>query len=377
MIDLDPRLTCLVLLTLLAGCAAAGGGPSSVAGSQSDAARPEVRPRPLVIAHRGASGDRPEHTLEAYRLAVEQGADYLEPDLVITLDGVLVARHENEIGQTTDVADRPEFADRRTTKMIDGAGVTGWFAEDFTLAELRTLRARERIPRLRPANTAWDDRFPIPTLEEIIELARSESRRTGRVIGIYPETKHPTYFRSIGLPLEEPLVETLHRHGWRDATAPVYIQSFEVANLRKLRRMTDLRLVQLLDSEGRPHDFEVTGDPRTFADLATPAGLRGVAEYAQGIGPHRDLVIPRDLEGRLGEPTSLVRDAHAAGLVVHPWTFRSENFFLPTDLRRGDPDDPAFPRQRGDAAAEYHHFFGVGVDGVFSDHPADAVAALR
>jgi glycerophosphoryl diester phosphodiesterase len=335
-----------------------------------------LRP-PLLIAHRGASGWRPEHTLAAYRLAAEQGADYLEPDLVLTGDGVLVARHENEIGETTDVATRPEFAGRRRTQRIDGEEVTGWFTEDFTLPELRTLRARERIPQLRPGNTAWDGRHAIPTLDEIIELAKSESRRTGRIIGVYPETKHPTYFRGIGLPLEEPLVETLHRHGWTDADAPVFVQSFEVENLRRLRTMTGVRLVQLLASTGQPYDLRVAGDPRSYADLATPAGLREIATYAQGIGPHKDLVIPRDASGRLTQPTSLVRDAHALGIVVHPWTFRSENHFLPADLRRGDPADPEFPRRRGDAVAELRRFFEVGVDGVFADHPADAVAARQ
>jgi glycerophosphoryl diester phosphodiesterase len=330
---------------------------------------------PLVIAHRGASGERPEHTLEAYRLAIEQGADYIEPDLVITRDRVLVARHENEIGETTDVATRPEFADRRTTRTIDGVEVTGWFTEDFTLQELRTLRARERIPEIRPGNTAFDGRYSIPTLDEIIELAKAESRRTGRTIGVYPETKHPTYFRGLGLPLEEPLVETLHRHGWQEADAPVFLQSFEVGNLMRLRGMTRLRLVQLLDARGQPYDLQITGDARTYRDLATPAGLAEIARYAQGIGPHKDLILPRAADGRLGEPTALVGDAHALGLVVHPWTFRSENAFLPTELRRGDPQDPDFPRRHGDAAAEYRRFYELGVDGVFSDHPAEAIAA--
>jgi glycerophosphoryl diester phosphodiesterase len=284
-----------------------------------------------------------------------------------------LARHENEIGGTTDVADK--FPDRRTTKQMDGASVTGWFTEDFTLAELRTLRARERIPQLRPANTEWDGCFAIPTLDEIIELAKAESARTGRTIGVYPETKHPTYFRGIGLPLEEPLVETLRRHGWDGPDAPVFVQSFEVENLRRVHGMTGVRLVQLLGPQGQPYDFQAAGDPRTYADLATPEGLAEIARYAQGIGPHKDLVIPRNAAGRLGEPTALVRDTHAQGLVVHPWTFRSENYFLPTDLRRGDPADPTFPRQRGDAVAELRRFYEAGVDGVFADHPADAVAA--
>ena len=333
-------------------------------------------PRPLVIAHRGASGHLPEHTLEAYRLAIESGADFIEPDLVSTRDGVLAARHENEISGTTDVADRPEFADRRATKSIDGVEVEGWFTEDLTLAELRTLRARERLPRLRPAGAAHDGRYRIPTLQEVIELARRESAARGRTIGIYPETKHPTYFRSIGLPLEEPLLRALEGAGWADATAPVFIQSFETGNLRELRGRTGVRLVQLLAAEGAPYDLARRGDPRGYADLAAPAGLAEVAGYADGIGPAKELVVPRDPAGRSLAPTTLVADAHAAGLVVHPWTFRSENHFLPAELRRGDPRDPAFPRGHGDAAAEYRLFHALGVDGVFSDFPAEAAAAL-
>jgi glycerophosphoryl diester phosphodiesterase len=329
---------------------------------------------PIVIAHRGASGYRPEHTLEAYRLAIQLGADFIEPDLVSTRDGVLVARHENEISGTTDVAARPEFAARRTTKTIDGAEVEGWFTEDFTLAELKTLRARERLPQLR--GTAHDGRYDIPTLDEIIVLAKQELAARGRVIGIYPETKHPTYFQSIGLGLEEPLVEALERAGWREASAPVFIQSFETANLRRLREMTGVRLILLIEAAGRPHDFTVAGDPRAYGDLLTPAGLAEVATYADGIGPHKDRVIPRDAAGRLGAPTRLVADAHAAGLVVHPWTFRAENQFLPADLRAGDPADPAFPGGHGDLDAEIAAFLAAGVDGLFSDFP-DAAVRVR
>jgi len=328
------------------------------------------RPRlPLVIGHRGASGYRPEHTLASYRLAIDMGADYIEPDLVSTSDHVLVARHENEIGGTTDVADHPEFAGRRTTKTIDGNPVTGWFTEDFTLAELRTLRARERLPDLRPANTAFDGLFQVPTFQEVIDLAK----RGG--VGIYPETKHPTYFDSIGLSLEEPLVATLHANGYRGRNAPVFIQSFEVANLKELNRTTRVPLVQLLDATGRPYDFVVAGDPRTYADLATPEGLAEIATYADGVGPNKNLIVPRDADGNLLDPTSLVRDAHRAGLQVHPWTFRKENNFLPTDFRQGNPASPEFLRATGDAPAEFHLFFRLGVDGLFSDHPDTAVAA--
>jgi len=328
------------------------------------------RPRlPLVIGHRGASGYRPEHTLASYQLAIDMGADYIEPDLVSTSDHVLVARHENEIGGTTDVADHPEFAGRRTTKTIDGNPVTGWFTEDFTLAELRTLRARERLPDLRPANTAFDGLYQVPTFQEVIDLAK----RAG--VGIYPETKHPTYFDSIGLSLEEPLVATLHANGYRGRNAPVFIQSFEVANLKELNRRTRVPLVQLLDATGRPYDFVVAGDPRTYADLATPEGLAEIATYADGVGPNKSLIVPRDPDGNLLDPTSLVRDAHRAGLQVHPWTFRKENNFLPNDFRQGNPASPEFLRATGDAPAEFRLFYRLGVDGLFSDHPDTAVAA--
>ena len=325
--------------------------------------------RPIVIAHRGASGHRPEHTLESYRLAIEMGADYVEPDLVSTADGVLVCRHENEISGTTDVASRPEFAARRTGKTIDGVAVEGWFTEDFTLAELRTLRARERLPQLRPQNTEFDGRFQVPTLDEVIELVQRESAARGRTIGIYPETKHPSFFQSLGLALEEPLLAALERAGWTDADAPVFIQSFETENLRMLRGMTCVRLIQLMESSGRPDDFARSGYSRTYADLATPRGLAVVATYADGVGPDKSLVIPRDAAGRLAAPASLVVDAHAAGLLVHPWTFRSENYFLPAGFHAGDPADPAFPRLHGNADAELAAFLAAGVDGVFADFP--------
>jgi glycerophosphoryl diester phosphodiesterase len=328
--------------------------------------------RPIVIGHRGASGYRPEHTLESYRLAIELGADYVEPDLVSTRDGVLVARHENEISGTTDVAAHPEFAARRTTKTIDGNPVTGWFTEDFTLAELKTLRAKERLPQVRPGNTAYDGRYPVPTLQEVIDLVKRESRRHHRTIGIYPETKHPTYFQSIGLALEGPLVHVLRRNGLAHRRAPVIIQSFETANLRALDRVIDVRLVQLLDATGRPYDFVVGGDPRTYADLATPAGLRWIRGYADGVGTNKNLIVPRDSSGALLAPTTLVDDAHRERLIVHAWTFRNENTFLPLDFRVGT--DPA---ARGNAEAEYRLFYGLGVDGVFSDHPDTAVAVRR
>jgi glycerophosphoryl diester phosphodiesterase len=330
---------------------------------------------PIVIAHRGASGYRPEHTLEAYRLAIELGADFIEPDLVSTRDGVLVARHENEIGGTTDVAEHPEFAARRATKTIDGQPVTGWFTEDFTLAELRTLRARERLPQLRPASAAYDGRFQIPTFDEVIALAREEAAARGRTIGIYPETKHPSYFDSIGLPLEPPLLDALREAGWTDAEAPVFIQSFETENLRMLPGRTGVRLVQLMEDHEAPYDLVRRGDPRTYADLGTPAGLAEIATYADAIGPNKALVIPRGADGRLGAPSSLVADAHAAGLQVHAWTFRAENYFLPAGLQAGDPADPAFPGRHGDLRAEVSAFLAAGVDGVFADYPDVALHA--
>ena len=359
-------LTGLLLGTAVAVPASAGPAPTVVAGV--DQRRPTTSP--LVIAHRGASGYRPEHTLEAYGLAIRLGADYIEPDLVSTRDGVLVARHENEISGTTDVAARPEFATRRATKAIDGVAVTGWFTEDFTLRELKTLRAVERLPAVRTQNTAFNGQFSIPTFQEVIDLAQSESRRLHRRIGVYPETKHPSYFASIGLSLEEPLVRTLNRNGLSAKHDAVIIQSFETANLRKLNRMTDVKLAQLADATGRPYDFTVAGDPRTYADLVTPAGLKEISTYADGLGANKNLLIPRDASGRLLAPTTVVRDAHAAGLVVHAWTFRAENQFLPADFRIGTD-----PTERGDITAEYEAFLKLGVDGVFSDHPDTAVAA--
>lgn len=321
---------------------------------------------PIIIGHRGAAGERPEHTIESYAHAIAAGADFIEPDLVATRDGVLVARHENEIGSTTDVASHPAFAARWTSKVIDGTTVTGWFTEDFTLAELQALRARERLPDLRPANTAWDGQFAIPTFAEILTLARSASLALGRTIGVYPETKHPTYFASIGLPLEPDLIRQLDDANYRTRNDAAIIQSFEVGNLKAMRAMTGLRLIQLID-DGHPADA-----PGIWYDaMVTPAGLCEVALYADGIGPAKRRIVPRNGAGRSLPATSLIADAHAAGLVVHPWTFRAENAFLPVELRRGD--DPA---AHGDAAAEIAQFAALGVDGLFTDFPAIAAAAL-
>ncbi len=315
---------------------------------------------PIVIAHRGASGERPEHTIAAYELAIAQGADFIEPDLVLTKDGILVARHENEISGTTDIAAHPEFDGRKATKTIDGQRVTGWFTEDFTLAELKTLRARERLPRLRPANAAYDGRFQIPTFDEIVALAKAQKT------GIYPETKHPGYFTSIGLPHEPRLLAALNAAGWTTPDAPVFIQSFEVGNLQRLARRTGVRLIQLVDSKGGPADRP----DLTYASMVTPAGLAAIAAYAQGIGPDKALVIARSADGCSGAPTGLVAAAHAAGLAVHPWTMRAENAFLPAELRHGDD-----PKAHGDLRSEIRSFYAAGVDGVFSDFPGEAVAA--
>ena len=324
--------------------------------------------QPLVIGHRGASGYRPEHTLESYRLAAEQGADYIEPDLVSTKDGVLVARHEPEISETTNVADHPEFAGRRTTKMIDGVEFTGWFTEDFTLEELKTLRAKERIPALRPANTAFDGQFEIPTFQEVLDLRERLSRKLRRPLGVYPETKHPTYFRTLGLPLEPALVRTLNRNRLNDRRAPVFVQSFETGNLRALQPWLKVPLVQLLGAPGeRP-----VGDPRTYAELATPGGLRSIARYADGVGPSKDYIVPRNADQSSAAPTRFVKDAHAAGLVVHPYTFRRENSFLPLELRLS-----LEPAGIGDLRSELRQFFALGVDGVFTDNPDIGVASRR
>jgi glycerophosphoryl diester phosphodiesterase len=364
------RLRSSVLLALLAAAASALAGVSqlgqaSVRSGQGVLDHPS---QPIVIGHRGASGYRPEHTLASYKLAIEMGADYIEPDLVSTKDHKLVARHENDISGTTDVALHPEFAARKTTKVIDGNTITGWFTEDFTLAELKTLRAVERLPDVRPTNTAFNGLYEIPTLQEVIDLARAND------VGIYPETKHPTYFDSIGLSLEEPLVATLKANGWDKRSSPVYIQSFEVSNLQELGHMTKNKLVQLIDATGKPYDFIVNHDPRTYADLATAAGLQEISKYADGVGPNKNLIVPRDAANNLLAPTSFVQDAHHAGLVVHPWTFRRENTFLPNDFRQGNPASPEYPRAVDDLPGEIALFMRLGIDGLFSDNADTAVA---
>jgi glycerophosphoryl diester phosphodiesterase len=347
----------------------------AAAGCATMADPPAQRARPLIIAHRGASGYRPEHTLSAYRLAIAQGADFIEPDLVVSKDGVLFARHENEISETTDVAARPEFVARRATKEIDGKSVSGWFTEDFLAAELKTLRCRERLPQLRPGNVAFDGQDAIPTFDEVCALAAAETKRLGRIIGVYPETKHPSYFESIGLSFDQPLIAALKRHDLDRADAPVFVQSFETGNLKRLARLTRAPLVQLLAEDGMPFDHQRTSIGLTYAMMVRGDGLRLIANYAAGIGPQKTMIVPRDAAGRALPATDLIARAHDVGLKVHPWTFRNENFFLPADLRRGDATAPDFQRQQGDALAELKQFFALGVDGVFADFPDIAVAA--
>lgn len=340
-------------------------------------------PTPTVIGHRGASALRPEHTLAAYQKAIDDGADLIEPDLVITKDGVLVARHENAIAilnpdgsvreATTDVVDRPEFAARKTTKTIDGTAITGWFVEDFTLAELKTLRARERIPAIRPANVAYNGQFEVPTLQEVIDLAKAQSVAKGRTIGVIPETKHPSFFQSIGKPLEPALLAVLEKNGWNHKDAPVYVQSFEVANLKALRKQSSVRLVQLLSPNGRPYDFVAAGNTRTYADMATAEGLKEMATYANVVGAHKDLVI-RPKDGVLGTPTALVKEAHALNLAVHIWTLRPENAFLPASHKKSPATDPT---ARGDSVGEIQTFLRAGVDGFFTDDPAVGREAVQ
>ena len=349
---------------------------------------------PLVIGHRGAAGYLPDHTLEGYKKAIEMGADFIEPDLVATSDGVLVARHEPNITGTTDVAQRPVFANRKTKKTVDGVEEEGWFVSDFTLAELKTLRA---IQPFADRDPQFNGQFQIPTFVEVLDLAKAEGAKAGRTVGVYPETKHPTYHASLGLPLEDRLLATLATYGYTTKASPVIVQSFEVANLKYLRSKTQVRLVQLVDGNdlnadgsidltapyGKPYDFAVAGDARTFASLLTPAGLQQVKTYADGIGPWKPYLIPSrqvdrnndgkpdDLngDGKIDErdrvlmaPTEVVKNAHAAGLFVHPYTFRSEARRLASDFK-------------GDPKAEYKLFYELGVDGVFSDFPDQARAA--
>lgn len=315
----------------------------------------------LVIAHRGASGERPEHTLAAYERAIDQGADYIEPDLVPTKDGVLVARHENEISGTTDVASRAEFANRKRTKEIDGQSVTGWFVEDFTLAELRTLRANERLPQLRPANARFDGLYHVPTFAEIVALVKAKEAESGRRIGLYPELKHPTFLlEHAGIDTVELLLRELEAAGIGPED-PIFIQSFEIAPLKRLAESSNYRLVQLVAAEGGPADAPAT----RYAEMVTMEGMARIADYADAVGADIRLVLEED-----GTPSGLVSAAHAAGLEVHAWTLRKENAFLPPPLRFGDS-----PGARGCPEKLWTLLTRAGVDGIFTDDPAIGVAA--
>lgn len=327
-----------------------------------------------VFGHRGATGYRPEHTVGSYELAVQLGADFIEPDLVVTADGHLVARHENEIATTTDVADHPEFADRHTTKVIDGVEHTGWFTEDFTLAELKTLRVVERIPDQRSRNTLYDGRYEILTLQEILDLAEELGRRHGRIIGVMPEVKHPTYYEEIGLGFERPLIRTIKRNRLEDGTGRFIVQSNEPTILRRLDRRVDVDLMQsLLNAgdayQGAPYDTVARGKGPTYDEMATPEGLAEIATYADWFTAQKNRFIPR-VDGELGPPSSLADDVREVGLKVSVYTFRNENSFLPPALRVGDD-----PNEYGDAFAEYAAFLALDLDGLFSDNPDTAILA--
>jgi glycerophosphoryl diester phosphodiesterase len=326
----------------------------------------------VIIGHRGAPGYRPEHTLASYELAYRMGVGWVDVDLVPTKDGQLVARHEPEIGGTTDVAKHPEFANRKKTVVLDGVTTTGWFTQDFTLAELKTLRAVERIPQNRPHNTLYNGRYRIATYQEVLDLTKRLGRELHRTLGTYPEVKHSTFFQSIGNPTEPKLVAILKRNGLDRPDAPAIIQSFEVSNLIALHKQVRTPLLQLTSATGAPADFVAKGDKRTYADLVTPQGLRDVAKYAKYLGPDKAQIIPRDKNDNLGTPTALVADAHKAGLKVQPYTFRNENPFLPANLRSS-----AEPDAYGDVFTEEAAFFKAGVDGFFADQPDTALESLH
>jgi glycerophosphoryl diester phosphodiesterase len=369
------RLLTGALLAVASLTAVACGGPAGSQPPPSTDAAPDTpvdasgAAVPLIIGHRGAPGYRPEHTLASYELAARMGADYIEADVVPTKDGVLVNRHEPEIGGTTDVASHPEFASRKTSKVVDGTTMTGWFTEDFTLAELKTLHAAERLPDVRQHNTMYNERYQVPTLQEYLDLAKRMSGELHRQIGVYIETKHPTFFRALGIDVDQKLVDELNRNGLNQPGAKVFVESFET-NLKQLHDQLKVPLVQLIDSTGAPADWVAAGDKRTYADMVKPAGLAEVAKYAQAIGPDKSLIIPTDPAGNPGPATTLVADAHHVGLKLHPYTFRDEDQFLPADLRVSpNPDD------YGKAIDEDVRFFKLGVDGLFTDNTDTGVVA--
>ncbi|MFE3592778.1 glycerophosphodiester phosphodiesterase [Streptomyces niveus] len=351
----------------------AGAAQAAQADTRGAGHRPPQKklPVPTIVGHRGASGYRPEHTLGSYQLALDMGAHVIEQDLVPTKDGHLVCRHENDITGTTDVADHPEFAGRKTTKTVDGVSLTGWFTEDFTLGELKKLRAKERIPQSRPHSTLYNGRWEIPTFEEVLRWADEEGRRRGEPVWLYVETKHPTYFRGLGLGLEERLAKLLRRYGRDRRDSPLFLQSFEPTSMQRMAKLVSTPRVVLFDAANtQPWDFKQSGDPRFVADLIKPEGLKWIASFAQGIGPWVDLIIPKDATGKLGKPTTLVRDAHAKGLILHPYTMRNENSFLPADFRIGTD-----PNAYGDAFGAFKTYFEQGIDGIFTDNPDTGLLA--
>ena len=393
---MTPMIHTLVAGAVLAAAGLTATAPASAAGwaTLSGAA-------PIVIGHRGASGYRPEHTLAAYELAISQGANFIEPDLVMTKDGELLARHEpmlarvdlnadgtilmvngapriNRTDTSTNVWQLPQYANRLQVKTLDGVKVGGWWAEDFTAAEIRAdIFAQERLRDLRTANNAYNDQYRIPTLQEVIDLAKAKSATLGRTIGIYPETKHPTYFAAVAQAngvqrMEDKLVQILHANYGNTASAPVYIQSFEVGNLQYVNTITNIRIAQLLNGSGRPYDFTVSGDSRSYADLAklNAAGLQFIDGYADGVGANTSLMIPL-VGGKLGTPTTLVADAHSLGLEVHGWTFRAENIFLPNEF-----DSSANPADIGNMKGQIQAFVALGMDGFFTDQPDLGVSAV-
>ncbi|WP_372785898.1 glycerophosphodiester phosphodiesterase [Phenylobacterium sp.] len=340
-------------------------GAAAAALAALPAAAQGFRKKPLIIAHRGASGERPESTLMAFRLAIAEGADFIEPDLVLTKDGHFVVRHENEISQTTDVALHKEFESRLTTRQIQGQAVSGWFTEDFTLEELKTIRCRERLPKLRPESVKFNGQETIPTYQEVLDLAKSESARLKRPIGTYPEMKHANYFAGIGLPMEGRLADILKKNDLDSATAPVFIQCFDVLPLKTIMTMCKAPRIQLVSPGGGPTDVTLV-----YRDMVSASGMKAIAAYANGVGPEYTMVIPTAADGGLAPATALVGDAHAAGLAVHPWTVRAENAFLPPKLRNGTD-----PMVHGDVDALYHALYAAGIDGLFSDFPGLAVKA--
>ncbi len=364
-------------IVALVACQPKAPPASSDTGADSQIEAEAAIKEPIVIAHRGASGYRPEHTLEAYKLAIEQGADFIEPDLVLTKDGIFIARHENEIGSTTNVADHPEFADRKTTKSVEAPPHEGWYSEDFTLAELKTLRSKERLPQFRPQNTEYDNQFDVPTLEEIIDFTREQSKIHNRPIGLYIELKHPAYFSGIDLPMEEAFLKVLEDKQLNalEGDIPIYIQCFWPQSLMQMRDKTELPLVYLFSSQSPPEEILKANGLSDWSQMYSAEGLKRISSFADGVGPSLDLVLPSIVEGERVEST-LIADAHEAGLKVHAWTLRSENMALPEAYRKGDPSQADYAIQTGNIAQLASDLFAADIDGLFSDNP-DIIVQVR